>query len=84
MNTKAEQIFLDSPQFKGAKDGAREGLALKGYTADDDTIGTIAMSVLIRFIEAGGYEIQAVEETMAMVLSVTARLQAQPATGSRQ
>lgn len=83
MNTKAEQTFLDSPQFKGAKDGAREGLVLKGYTADDDTIGTIAMSVLIRFIEAGGYEIQAVEETMAMVLSVTARLQTQSAPGSQ-
>ena len=77
MNTQAEQNFLDSPQFKGAKDGAREGLALKGYTADDDTIGTVAMSVLIRFIEAGGYEIEAVEQTMAMVLSVTARLQVQ-------
>jgi hypothetical protein len=77
MNTDVEQAFLDSVQFKGAVDGAREGMALWGYTASDDTIQTIALSVLIRFIGAGGYEIEAVEQTMAMVLSVTAKMQAQ-------
>jgi hypothetical protein len=77
MNTPIEQAFLDSPQFKGAIDGAREGMALWGYTADDNTIQTIALSVLIRFIGAGGYEIKAVEQTMAMVLSVTTRMQAE-------
>ncbi|MCJ2067645.1 hypothetical protein MKK75_02305 [Methylobacterium sp. J-030] len=72
-----EKIFLASPQWKGAVAGAREGMALKGYTVDDDTLGTVAMSVLIRFIGAGGYEEAAVLETMAMVLSVTAKMRAQ-------
>lgn len=74
MTTDPEQVFLASPQWQAALEGAREGLALKGVAADDDTIGTVAMSVLVRFIGAGGYEEAAVLETMAMVLSVTVKL----------
>lgn len=74
MAADPEKIFLASPQWKAAVEGAREGMALKGYTADDDTLGTVAMSVLIRFIGAGGYEEAAVVETMAMVLSVACKI----------
>lgn len=77
MKADAEKIFLASPQWKAAVGGAREGLSLKGYTADDDTLGTVAMSVLVRFIGAGGYEPAAVEQTMAMVLSVIEKMKAQ-------
>lgn len=73
MMTDPEKIFLASPQWKAAVEGVREGMALKGYTADDDTMGSIALSVLIRFIGAGGFTDEGVLETMAMVLSVTAR-----------
>ena len=79
-----EKIFLASPQWKAAVAGAREGMALKGYTVDDDTLGTVAMSVLIRFIGAGGYEIEGVEQTMAMVLSVIARSNAQSVAEVKQ
>ena len=77
MKTDPEKTFLASPQWKAAVEGARQVMALKGFAADEDTLGTVAMSVLIRFIGAGGYEEAAVLETMAMVLSVTAKMQAQ-------
>lgn len=72
MNVDPKQAFLDSAQWKGAVEGCREGMALKGFTADEDTIGSIALSVLIRFIGAGGYDPEGVEKVMAMVLCVVA------------
>jgi hypothetical protein len=72
-----EKTFLASDAFRGAVEGAREGLAVKGYTADEDTIMSVAVSVLVRFMGAGGFTEEAVTQMAAMVTSVTTRMSAQ-------
>ncbi|MCJ2025106.1 hypothetical protein [Methylobacterium sp. J-067] len=70
-----EKIFLASPAFEAAVGGVAEALSHRGYTADDDTIQSVAVSVLVRFVGADGLTEEGVERLTAMILSVYNRLQ---------
>ena len=70
-----EKAFLASPAFKAAVGGVAEALSHRGYTADDDTMQSVAVSVLVRFVGADGLTEQGVKSLTAMILSVYNRLQ---------
>ncbi len=72
-----EQTFLNSEEYLAAREGAHVGFRLKGLTADDDTAGTVALSVLSCWIHAGGLEGAALLEMAAMFASVAQKVQAQ-------
>ena len=72
-----EQTFLTSKEYLAAREGAHAGFRLKGLKADDDTAGTIAITVLMGWLEAGGCEPAAMLEMAAMLTSVRLRLEAQ-------
>lgn len=75
MQPDPEKIFLGSPQFAAASDGVREALAIHGFTADNDTVQSVALTVLIRFVGAGGLEEDAVRSLSAMMISAIHKVQ---------
>ena len=75
MLTDPETTFLNSKEFAAAVDGAREGMATHGYEADDDTLKSVALSVLLKWTIAGGVSEHAMLELAAMIASVNERIQ---------
>lgn len=70
MAIDSEKAFLASPEFKAATSGVAEALAHRGYTADDDTMQSVAIAVLVRFVGADGLSEQGIAKLTAMIMSV--------------
>lgn len=75
MASDPEKDFLASEAFKAAVGGVAEALAHRGYTADDDTMQSVAISVLVRFTGAGGLTEEGIAQLTAMILSVYHKIQ---------
>ena len=74
MHSDPETAFLASKQFLGAAEGTRSGMALKGYMADDETIQAVTMATLIAWLNSGGFTERGVNDFVAMIQSVNARI----------